>query len=45
MLMITFTPLKGMSEISARYRNEFSPDRTFVQFGIDDDRLEALGLD
>jgi len=36
MLMITFTPLKGMSEISARYRNEFSPDRTFVQFGIDD---------
>jgi phage terminase large subunit-like protein len=36
MLMITFTPLKGMSEISARYRNEFSPDRTYVQFGIDD---------
>jgi phage terminase large subunit-like protein len=36
MLMITFTPLRGMSEISARYRNEFSPDRTFVQFGIDD---------
>jgi phage terminase large subunit-like protein len=36
MLMITFTPLKGMSEISARYRNEFSPDRTFIQFGIDD---------
>ena len=36
MLMIGFTPLKGMSEISARYRNEFSPDRTFVQFGIDD---------
>jgi terminase large subunit-like protein len=25
-----------MSEISARYRNEFSPDRTFVQMGIDD---------
>jgi phage terminase large subunit-like protein len=36
MLLITFTPLKGMSEISARYRNEFSPDRTYVQFGIDD---------
>ena len=36
MLMITFTPLKGMSEISIRYRQEFSPDRTFVQFGIDD---------
>jgi phage terminase large subunit-like protein len=36
MLLITFTPLRGMSEISARYRNEFSPDRTFVQFGIDD---------
>jgi phage terminase large subunit-like protein len=35
-LMIGFTPLKGMSEISSRYRNEFSPDRTFVQFGIDD---------
>jgi phage terminase large subunit-like protein len=36
MLLITFTPLRGMSEISARYRNEFSPDRTFIQFGIDD---------
>ena len=36
MLLITFTPLRGMSEISARYRNEFSPDRTYVQFGIDD---------
>jgi phage terminase large subunit-like protein len=36
MLLITFTPLKGMSEISARFRNEFSPDRTYVQFGIDD---------
>jgi len=36
MLLITFTPLKGMSEISARYRNEFSPDRTYVQFGIAD---------
>jgi phage terminase large subunit-like protein len=35
-LMITFTPLKGMSDISLRYRNEFSPDRTFVQMGIDD---------
>jgi Terminase RNaseH-like domain len=28
--------LRGMSEISARYRNEFSPDRTFVQMGIED---------
>jgi phage terminase large subunit-like protein len=36
MLLITFTPLKGMSEISARFRNEFSPDRTFVQMGIAD---------
>jgi phage terminase large subunit-like protein len=36
MLMITFTPLKGMSEISLRYRNEFSPDRTFIQMGIND---------
>jgi phage terminase large subunit-like protein len=35
-LMITFTPLRGMSEITARYRNEFSPDRTYVQFGIED---------
>jgi phage terminase large subunit-like protein len=35
-LTITFTPLRGMSQISARYRNEFSADRTFVQFGIDD---------
>ena len=24
-LMITFTPLKGMTGISARYREEFSP--------------------
>jgi phage terminase large subunit-like protein len=36
MLMIGFTPLRGMSEISTRYREQFSPDRTFVQMGIDD---------
>jgi phage terminase large subunit-like protein len=36
MLLITFTPLRGMSEISIRYREQFSPDRTFVQMGIDD---------
>lgn len=36
MLLITFTPLKGMSEISIRYREQFSPDRTFIQMGIDD---------
>jgi phage terminase large subunit-like protein len=36
MLLITFTPLRGMSEISLRYRNEFSPDRTFIQMGISD---------
>jgi phage terminase large subunit-like protein len=36
MLMIGFTPLRGMSEISIRYREQFSPDRTFVQMGIDD---------
>jgi phage terminase large subunit-like protein len=41
MLLITFTPLKGMSEISARFRNEFSPDRTYVQFGIDDVPLDG----
>lgn len=35
-LMIGFTPLRGMSEISLRFRNEFSPDRTYVQMGIDD---------
>jgi phage terminase large subunit-like protein len=35
-LMIGFTPLRGMTEVSARFRNEFSPDRTFVQYGIDD---------
>jgi phage terminase large subunit-like protein len=35
-LIITFTPLLGMSGISVRYRQEHSPDRTFVQMGIDD---------
>jgi phage terminase large subunit-like protein len=35
-LAITFTPLRGMSEISVRYREQFSPDRTFVQMGLDD---------
>ena len=35
-LIITFTPLLGMSAVSIRYRQEFSPDRTFVQMGIDD---------
>jgi phage terminase large subunit-like protein len=35
-LIITFTPLKGMTGVSLRYREEHSPDRTFVQFGIDD---------
>jgi phage terminase large subunit-like protein len=36
MLMIGFTPLRRLSEISIRYREQFSPDRTFVQMGIDD---------
>jgi phage terminase large subunit-like protein len=36
MLLITFTLLRGMSEISIRYREQYSPDRTFVQMGIDD---------
>jgi phage terminase large subunit-like protein len=36
MLMITFTPLRGMSDISVRYREQFSSDRTFVQMGISD---------
>jgi phage terminase large subunit-like protein len=35
-LIVTFTPLRGMSGISIRYRQEHSPDRTFVQMGIDD---------
>lgn len=35
-LMITFTPLRGMSQISIRFREEWSPERTFVQMGIDD---------
>lgn len=35
-LIITFTPLLGLSGISIRYRQEQSPDRTFVQMGIDD---------
>jgi len=35
-LIITFTPLKGMSAVSIRYREERSPDRAFVQMGIDD---------
>jgi phage terminase large subunit-like protein len=35
-LIITFTPLLGLSGISVRYRQEHSPDRTFVQMGIDD---------
>ena len=35
-LVITFTPLRGMSGISIRYRQEHSPDRTFVQMGLDD---------
>ena len=34
--MITFTPLRGMTGISTRFREEFSPDRTYVQMGIDD---------
>ena len=36
LLVITFTPLLGMSGISIRYRQEHSPDRTFVQMGLDD---------
>jgi phage terminase large subunit-like protein len=34
-LMITFTPLRGMTSVSARFREEFSPSRTFVQYGLD----------
>lgn len=33
---ITFTPLKGMSEVVARYLNEQSEDRSVVQMTIDD---------
>ena len=36
LLVITFTPLLGMSGISIRYRQESSPDRTFVQMGLAD---------
>jgi phage terminase large subunit-like protein len=35
-LVITFTPLLGMSSVSTRFREEKLPDRTFVQYGIDD---------
>jgi phage terminase large subunit-like protein len=35
-LIITFTPLKGMSGISIRFRQEQSPDRAFVQMGLAD---------
>ena len=36
MLMISFTPLKGMSGVALRYLEEYSPDRTYITFGIDD---------
>lgn len=35
-LFITFTPLRGMSGVSIRYRQEHSPDRAYVQMGLDD---------
>jgi phage terminase large subunit-like protein len=35
-LIITFTPLLGMSGVSIRFRQEQSADRTFVQMGIAD---------
>jgi phage terminase large subunit-like protein len=38
---IGFTPLKGMSGISLRFRQEFSPDRTYVQMGINDVPVEG----
>lgn len=35
-LVLTFTPLRGMSAVSIRFRQEQSPDRTFVQMGLAD---------
>ena len=35
-VFITFTPLKGMSEVVSRYLNEPSEDRTYVVMTIDD---------
>ena len=36
MVMVTFTPLKGMSAVVARYLLEASPERTVVTMTIDD---------
>lgn len=41
MVYITFTPLKGLSEVVRRYSNEFSPDRDTVVMTIED----ALHID
>jgi phage terminase large subunit-like protein len=36
MILTTFTPLKGMSDVCLRFLNEFDPGRTYVKFGIND---------
>jgi phage terminase large subunit-like protein len=36
MVFITFTPLKGMTDVALRYWEEHSPDRTYTMMGIDD---------
>jgi len=36
MIMTTFTPLKGMSNVCLRFLNEFDPGRTYIKFGIND---------
>ena len=38
MVYMTFTPLKGISEVVRRYLNEYSPDRGVVKMTIDDAR-------
>ena len=35
-ILVTFTPLNGMSSVVARYRMEQSPDRTTITMTIDD---------
>jgi len=36
LVVITFTPLKGLTGIALRFLNEPSPDRAYVLMGIDD---------
>jgi phage terminase large subunit-like protein len=36
LVVITFTPLKGLTGIALRFLNEPSPDRAYVMMGLDD---------